>query len=79
MYKEKGTIFGQMIVISKSSKTHLICQKQQTPFGPSTILTLFPFVRNNIISIVHIHPQLSLRAFFLLFFCGFASVQTSRT
>ena len=70
--------FGQ-VVINKSFETHLICRKRQTPFEPNRILTLFLFARSNIISVIRNYPQLSLRAFFLLFFCDFASVQTSRT
>lgn len=63
-------------LISKSLKTHLMSPKRHVSFGPSRILTLFLFARNTIF-ITFNHPQLSLRAFFLLFFWGLASVHTS--
>lgn len=64
--------------IGKSLETHLMSPKWQMSFGLSRILTLFLFTRN-IIFITFNHPQLSLRAFFLLFLCGLASVQMSVT
>ena len=64
-------------LIGKSLKTHLVSPKWHMSFGPSRILTLFLLTRN-VIFIILDHPQLSFRAFFLLFFWGLASVQTSK-
>lgn len=64
-------------LIGKSLKTHLVSPKWHVSFGPSRILTLFLLTRN-VIFIILDHPQLSFRAFFLLFFWGLASVQTSK-